>query len=50
MSSSIPITAMAAPHATMIGISGRGSRKRRLPIWAVGIESISLFSAKYDAK
>ena len=50
MSSSRPMTAMAAPQATRIGIRGRGSRKRRLPIWAVGIESISLFSAKYEAK
>ena len=50
MSSSSPITAMAAPQATRIGMRGRGSRKRRFPSWAVGIVSISLFSAKYEAK
>ena len=46
MSSSVPMMAMAAPQATMIGTRGRGSRKRRLPIWAVGMDSSSLFSAK----
>ena len=46
MSSSSPITAMAAPQATRMGMSGRGSRIRRFPSCAVGIVSISLFSAK----
>ena len=41
---------MATPQATRIGISGRGSRKRRLPRRAVGMESISLLAAKYEAK
>ena len=41
---------MAAPQATRMGRSGRGSRKRRLPIRAVGMDSISLFAAKYEAK
>jgi hypothetical protein len=46
MSSSRPMTAMAAPQATRIGMSGRGSRKSRLPRRAVGMESISLLAAK----
>ena len=50
MSSSRPMMAMAAPQATRMGSSGRGSRKSRLPTCAVGMVSISLFSAKYEAK
>ena len=50
MSPSRPITAMAAPQATSRGMSGRGSRISRFPTRAVGMDSISLFSAKYEAK
>ena len=50
MSSSSAMTAMATPQATRMGMSGRGSRTRRFPTRAVGMESISLLAAKYEAK
>ena len=46
MSFSAPMMAIEKTQASRIGISGRGSRYRRLPIRAVGIERISLFAAK----
>ena len=46
MSSSTPMITMAAPQATRIGKSGRGSRTSRSPTLAVGIDRSSFFSAK----
>ena len=50
MSFSKPSTARANSQVTTIGMSGRGSTKRWLPILRDGIVSSSLVVAKYDAK